>query len=75
MTQVNSSGAEQLKKAVSKLKAAGATSSDYGLKKAQDVLNKATQEKVIILFTDGEPNHDSNFDYEVATDAVNTKTG
>ena len=72
LTQVNSSGAEQLKKAVSKLKAAGATSSDYGLKKAQDVLNKATQEKVIILFTDGEPNHDSNFDYEVATDAVNT---
>ena len=72
LTQVNSSGATELKNAVSALEAAGATSSDYGLKKAQDVLNKATQEKVIILFTDGEPNHDSNFDYEVATDAVNT---
>ena len=74
LTQVNSSGAEQLKRAVSNLEAAGATSSDYGLEKAKAVLDSesATQKKVIILFTDGEPNHDSGFDYEVATNAVNT---
>ena len=72
LTQVDSEGAEELKQAVSKLKAAGATSSDYGLEKAQAVLNSATQKKVIILFTDGEPNHDSGFDCEVATNAVNT---
>ena len=72
LTQVNSSGAEQLKQAVSKLKAAGATSSDYGLKKAKDALESAKQDKVIVLFTDGEPNHSNGFDYKVATDAVNT---
>ena len=74
LTQVNPSGAEQLKQAVSNLEAAGATSSDYGLEKAKAVLDSesATQKKVIILFTDGEPNHDSGFDYEVATNAVNT---
>ena len=74
LTQVNLSGATALKNAVSALNAAGATSSDYGLEKAQAVLNSesATQKKVIILFTDGEPNHDSGFDCEVATNAVNT---
>ena len=72
LTQVNPSGATELKNAVSALNAAGATSSDYGLEKAQAVLNSATQKKVIVLFTDGEPNHDSGFDYEVATNAVNT---
>ena len=72
LTQVNLSGATALKNAVSALNAAGATSSDYALNKAKDVLNKAKQEKVIILFTDGQPNHFDGFDYKVATDAVNT---
>ena len=72
LTQVNSSGATALKNAVSALNAAGATSSDYGLKKAKDALKSAKQDKVIVLFTDGEPNHDNGFDYEVATNAVNT---
>ena len=72
LTQVNSSGATELKDAVSLLNAAGATSSDYGLKKAKDALKSAKQDKVIVLFTDGEPNHSDGFDYEVATTAVNT---
>ena len=72
LTQVNLSGATALKNAVSALNAAGATSSDYALNKAKDVLNKAKQEKAIILFTDGQPNHFDGFDYKVATDAVNT---
>ena len=72
LTQVNSSGATELKDAVSLLNAAGATSSDYGLNKAKDALKSAKQDKVIVLFTDGEPNHSDGFDYEVATTAVNT---
>ena len=73
LTEVdNAKKVNQLKEAVSKLKAAGATSSDYGLKKAQDALKSAKQDKVIVLFTDGEPNHQIGFDYEVATKAVNT---
>ena len=72
LTKVDDGGATQLKKAVSKLTAAGATSSDYGLKKAEKALENATKDKVVVLFTDGEPNHNNGFDYKVATAAVNT---
>ena len=68
----NAEKVNQLKKAVSQLKAAGATSSDYGLQKAEKALENANQDKVVVLFTDGEPNHFNGFDYEVATNAVNT---
>lgn len=66
LTKVDDGGVKQLKKAVSKLQASGSTSSDYGLEKAQEALKSAKQNKVIVLFTDGEPNHSSGFDYEVA---------
>ena len=72
LTKVGDGGANQLKEAVSQLTAAGATSSDYGLQKAGEALENATQDKVVVLFTDGEPNHFNGFDYEVATNAVNT---
>ena len=66
----NAEKVNQLKKAVSQLKAAGATSSDYGLQKAEKALENANQDKVVVLFTDGEPNHFNGFDYEVATNAA-----
>ena len=72
LTKVGDGGAEQLKNAVSRLTASGATSSDYGLQKAQKALEDASQDKVVVLFTDGEPNHYNGFDYKVAADAVNT---
>ena len=72
LTKVGDGGANQLKYAVSQLTAAGATSSDYGLQKAGEALENATQDKVVVLFTNGEPNHFNGFDYEVATNAVNT---
>lgn len=72
LTKVGDGGDNQLKQAVSQLTAAGATSSDYGLQKAQKALENATKDKVVVLFTDGEPNHSNGFDYKVATDAVNT---
>ena len=72
LTKVGDGGDNQLKQEVSQLTAAGATSSDYGLQKAQKALENATKDKVVVLFTDGEPNHSNGFDYKVATTAVNT---
>ena len=72
LTKVGDGGANRLKQAVSQLTAAGATSSDYGLQKAQKALENATKDNVVVLFTDGEPNHFNGFDYKVATTAVNT---
>ena len=72
LIKVDTSGAATLKRAVSGLKASGSTASDYGLKKAQEALENANQDKVVVLFTDGEPNHLNGFDYKVATNAVNT---
>lgn len=57
LTKVGDGGDNQLKQEVSQLTAAGATSSDYGLQKAQKALENATKDKVVVLFTDGEPNH------------------
>lgn len=66
---------------IGKLDAAGATSVDYGLKHAETIVNaavsaKATDEKrknskqVVVMFTDGEPNHGSGFVKDVANDAI-----
>lgn len=71
LTKVDANGVTALKKAISELKAGGATASDYGLNKAGKALEGAKQERVVILFTDGEPNHSRDFDKKVATDAVN----
>ncbi len=68
----NAERVNQLKNAVSQLQASGSTASDYGLEKAQEALKSANRDKVVVLFTDGEPNHQNGFDYKVATDAVNT---
>ena len=64
-------GKDELKTAVSSLRAAGATAADYGMEKAEAALAAAQNPKVIVMFTDGEPNHFSGFDYEVATSVIN----
>ncbi len=63
--------------AVSKLEANGATYADYGMTKAGFVLdpdtnNKARSDsqKVVLLFTDGEPNHGNGFDTRVANTTI-----
>lgn len=71
LTKVDTEGVAALKKAIDELKAGGATASDYGLNKAQEALKDAKQERVVILFTDGEPNYHDGFDKKVATNAVN----
>ena len=63
----------ELKNAVSKLSAGGATAADYGMQHAQNIIKDAANDgkkKVVIMFTDGKPNHDSGFDKDVATDTI-----
>ena len=54
-----------------------ATAADVGMDMAQKVLanNSSTSEernKVVVMFTDGEPNHFNNFDATVANTTINT---
>ena len=71
---------------INKINAGGATAADRGMAHAkavlegreaswsQDALGGARQDakKVVIFFTDGEPNHQSDFDPNVATPAIKT---
>ena len=66
------SGQTELKGAVNALKAAGATAADYGMEHAQSILNGVKREssKVVVMFTDGEPNHENGFDKSVANKTI-----
>lgn len=72
LTAVNASGASALKSAIDSLDANGSTAADYGMQRAKDVLSKSADghKKVVIMFTDGEPNHGSGFVNSVATDTI-----
>ena len=64
-----------LKDAVNDLEAGGATSADYGMEHAQSILSKRPADrkdatKVVVMFTDGEPNHDNGFDSDVADSTI-----
>lgn len=69
----DATNASTLKSTVNSLTAAGATSADYGMQLAQTELNdngRSNAKKVVIFFTDGEPNHQSGFDGSVANAAI-----
>lgn len=74
------SAAGDLKTAVNNLDAGGATAADYGLELANHVFNgdesltgaRTNAKKVLVFFTDGEPNHSNGFSGSVAAEAVNT---
>ena len=90
-TAVDTAGVAELTGAINELVPAGATSVDYGLTLAQDVLDgewrhddgewwvedpeltgaREGAKQVVVVFTDGEPNHSSDFDDTVAATAVN----
>ncbi|MBE6632108.1 MAG: VWA domain-containing protein [Ruminococcaceae bacterium] len=79
-TTVNESGANALKTTVGSLVANGATAIDYGLDSAAELFAArqtanngayANREKVVIVFTDGDPTHSSSYSTRVAYDAVN----
>lgn len=73
LTTVDATGADALKTAVNALRAAGATAADYGMQHAQTIITGAAnngRQKVVVMFTDGEPNHNNGFDNSVANDAI-----
>ena len=60
---------------VNDLTARGATASDYGMTKAeyllnQDAIKNRESNKVVVLFTDGSPTYGSNFDTDVADNTI-----
>lgn len=65
--------ADSLKTTVNSFVASGATAVDYALNEASKVLDDArpNAQKVVVLFTDGEPNHGNGFDRTVAATAIN----
>ena len=68
-------GKDDLIQAVNSLNPGGATAAERGMRLALNVLNHDTNtknNKVVVLFTDGQPNHGRDFGYTVARDAVNT---
>ena len=68
------SGATDLKRAVNDLHAAGATAVDYGLNRAQLLLSQSAvnreSAKTVVVFTDGSPTYQSDFDNTVANNAI-----
>lgn len=69
--------AQALKDAVNGLDAAGATAADYGMKKAQLLLEDLKAKnpdrqsnKTVVLFTDGAPTYQSNFSTTVAGNTI-----
>lgn len=75
LTTADATGAAALKEAVSGLKANGATAADYGLEKAINVFGAENnvpedRNRVVIMFTDGEPNHSNGFSKDVADAAI-----
>lgn len=66
---------QALKNAVNELNAGGATSADYGMQHAQSILSDRPADrqdatKVVVMFTDGEPNHGNGFDSDVADSTI-----
>ena len=73
LTTVNEAGANSLKTAVNGLEAAGATQADYGMQHAQTIINSVKDnghQKVVIMFTDGNPTSGNEFEDTVANNAI-----
>lgn len=73
----------ELKSKVNALEPAGATSADYGMAHAQALVNQSKADetantdrknvkRIVIFFTDGQPNHGSGFNETVANSAITT---
>lgn len=66
-------GAAALKDAVIALDPDGSTAADYGMNRAKSIIDSVKNndhQKVVIMFTDGEPNHSNGFSTTVANDAI-----
>ena len=76
----------ELKNKVNALEPAGATSADYGMAHAQALVKQSKDDetantdrknvkRIVIFFTDGQPNHGSGFNETVANTAIKTAKG
>lgn len=66
-------GAAALKDAVNALDPDGSTAADYGMNRAKSIIDSVKNndhQKVVIMFTDGEPNHRNGFSTTVANNAI-----
>lgn len=66
-------GAAALKDAVNALDPDGSTAADYGMNRAKSIIDSVKNndhQKVVIMFTDGEPNHSNGFSLTVANNAI-----
>lgn len=75
LTEVNvANNVAILKKAVTDLTAGGATRADWGLEKAKEVFGSeavsSDRQRVVIMFTDGEPTSGNEFESSVANAAI-----
>lgn len=73
LTTVDATGAGTLKTAVNALRAAGTTRADYGMQHAQTIINSVKdngRQKVVIMFTDGNPTSGNEFEDTVANNAI-----
>ena len=68
------SAAGTLKTNLASLSEGGATAADYGMQHAQTIINgidsSRVSNKVVVMFTDGEPNHENGFDNSVANSTI-----
>ena len=78
-----SSDKSQLKGQVNALEPAGSTSADYAMEHAKTLVGRSKSDetanadrknvkRIVIFFTDGEPNHQNGFNNTVANDAINS---
>ena len=72
LTECTDANKDSLKSVIDGLSANGATAADYGMQQAQDALASSREgaAKVVVFFTDGEPNHQNGFDDSVANGAI-----
>lgn len=66
-------GAAALKDAVNALDPDGSTAADYGMNRAKSIIDSVKNndhQKVVIMFTDGEPNHSHGFSTTFANNAI-----
>ena len=73
LTKVDGNGKTELQNAITALSAGGATSADYGMEHAETIIAGSANNghnKVVVMFTDGEPNHGSGFNAGVANNTI-----
>ena len=77
LTAYDSRNVQNLKDSVNSLRPSGATRADYGMELAEQELGNAREsaQKVVIFFTDGEPNADRGFDDTIANKAIVAASG